>query len=173
MHEGPEDAGDVLGGTQGIGLGAEFTTVEHSIGRDSIAGAVDVAVPDIDATWNGCVKAEAGVSGLVDVEEVGAVVPGPRVVGGGSGVGVDSAGTVVTKSLVDGRGTRAAVDPESKGVSLGLVAGLEEPEEDVLLKGELRGCWNGDCAGVGFEAGFGLAEVGDLRVVSRGGHVVG
>lgn len=76
---------------------------------------------------------EADVGGLVQEDDGRVGVPGVRVEDGAGAILLDSAGAEFHEKAGQGRASWATVEPEGQGVGLGLVAGLEEPEEEVLV----------------------------------------
>lgn len=81
---------------------------------------------------------EANVGGLVQEDD--GRVRGPRVgVEDSAGaILLDSAGAELHEETGQGRASWAAVEPEGQGVGLGFVAGLEEPEEEVLIGSNIK-----------------------------------
>lgn len=76
LHELPHDAGHVLRGVEGLRLvlGREGTALQDGVCRWARACGIDRAGL-VDLSLDELVIAEAGLDGLVDVQEVGAVVP--------------------------------------------------------------------------------------------------
>lgn len=114
------------------------------------------------------IVAEARLGRLVDVQEVGVVVPGPGVQHRGVGVGVgDKAGPVLADGLVHGRRAGPALQPDAQRRRLGRDARLEEPEEELLLVRLESGGREGEIAAVGLDTRSGLADTGLELFVSR------
>lgn len=104
---------------------------------------------------------EPRVDRVVDINKVEVAVPAPRVGPRRVAVQVRQARPVGRDGLVDAAAARPAVDPEAQGRCGGVrVAGLEEPEEEVLWEGLLGRGWDRDVARVGFYPGGGLADFG-------------
>lgn len=76
---------------------------------------------------------ETDVGGLVQEDDRRVGVPGVGVENGAGAILLDSAGAKLHEETSQGRASWATVEPEGQGVGLGLVAGLEEPEEEVLV----------------------------------------
>lgn len=95
---------------------------------------VDLPRDSIHDAGRGDIVAEPRLNRLVDIQDVGVVVHGPRVQDRGVGAGLgDGTRPVAGEGLVDGRGSGAALEPETERRGLGRVARLEEPEEELLL----------------------------------------
>ena len=81
---------------------------------------VDLPRDGIHDAGRGDIVAEPRLDRLVDVQEVGVAVPGPRVQGCGVAAGLgDGTGPVPGEGLVDGCGAGAALKPEAERRGLG------------------------------------------------------
>jgi hypothetical protein len=124
-------------------------------------GHVDGSVNRVENTIHNFIICEAGLRWLVDVENIGHVVPGPRVDDRGVAVFADVTRSILVERVVDGGRAGSSLQPYRYWcVAGGDITGFEEPEEDVVCvvcDRAVEACGECDVSGVALDAGCCLA----------------